>query len=141
MAASEELTNGTAAEITVIERVVVDVHADELVRERFVHSPGERHGVSDAGGAVFESVANAFPEDDVDCGTISGGDVFANDISDERERETGFGFPPCTEVENKLEAVTRVGELAFVDDQADVGVTVGDELEDFIERNDGVDWL
>ena len=47
-----------------------------------------------------------------------------------------FALPPFAEIEDLREAVARVGELAFVDDEARVGAPAVHGVEDFIERHD-----
>src|SRR2546425_4286020 len=59
VAAVEEELHGLAAARAVIERVVVDVHADESVRLRASEVAGVLHGVCESRVAVVEGVADA----------------------------------------------------------------------------------
>src|ERR1700733_14412917 len=60
--ARQKLANGAASFLAVIERPIVDVHANELVGELRVHIAGKLHGVIERGLAMFEGVANAIAD-------------------------------------------------------------------------------
>ena len=47
-------------------------------------------------------------------------------------------LPPLAEIEHQLEAIARVGELPFVNDEADIGRARLDRVENFVERHDDV---
>src|SRR5216683_3114518 len=55
----EELFDGDSAVLSVVERTLVDVHADEAVGEGGVEIAGELHGVGESFVAVIERVLDA----------------------------------------------------------------------------------
>ena len=55
----EQLADGFAAVFAVVERALVDVHADEVVGERGVEIAGELHGVGEGFFAMIERVLDA----------------------------------------------------------------------------------
>jgi hypothetical protein len=133
----EEAADGFAAFVAVIERPVVDIHADEFVGEVFAHVAGVLEGVLDGFGAMFEAVADAGFENAGDGAAIGFGEAFVDDVAAEWEREAVvLAAPPDAEVFAEDEAFVAVGELAFVDDQADVGAAVANGGEDLVEGDD-----
>ncbi len=64
---------------------------------------------------------------------------FFDRVSAEGKRQAaGFRKPPLAEIGTELETLARVGELALVDDEADVGVAAGERVENLVERDDDV---
>jgi hypothetical protein len=62
---------------------------------------------------------------------------FVNDVPAERQRQSVvLALPPVAEIGAALEAFVAIGELTFVNDEADVGNAIADGLEDLIERHD-----
>jgi hypothetical protein len=67
----------------------------------------------------------------------SGGKAFVDDVAAEGERQTILGLPPPdTEISGEDEALVLIGELAFVNDEADIGAVFANGLEDLVERDD-----
>ena len=52
-------TIGAAAEVAVVEGVIIDVHANELVSHGDIHAASKRHRVLDRLGPVIEAVKDA----------------------------------------------------------------------------------
>src|SRR6476620_1134836 len=81
MRLAEELPNRPASEVAVVEGVIVDVHPDELVGELSIETASQRHGVIHTCRAMFEPIADALAQHDIDRAAIGRRDVLANDIS------------------------------------------------------------
>ena len=137
-AALEEGGDGLAAAGAVVERPVVDVHSDEAVGEVAVEVAAELEGVVNGFGAMVEAVLDGLLDDVGDF--LHGGlaEVFADAVAAEREGEVGLPGPPEAEVEDEVQAEGLVGELAFVDEEACVGVAVLDAGGDLVEGDDDV---
>ena len=65
-------------------------------------------------------------------------DVFAQDITTERQGQTGLALPPFSQIEDLGESRSAVGELALVNDQARRGCPAFHRLEDLIEWDNDV---
>ena len=59
-------------------------------------------------------------------------------ISAEWERQSGLVLPPFPEIDNALESRILIGELAFMNDQTDIGLSLFHSVEDLVERHDHV---
>ncbi len=130
----EELVHGFAAEVAVIEREVIDVHADELVRERDVHSACVLHAVHHRRAAMLQAVGDALAEDVAQFVAHLGREVLADDVAAERERDAAArALPPFAKVENELEPLVGKGELALVDDETHVGLAGFHGIKDFVK--------
>ena len=62
--------------------------------------------------------------------------VLADDVAAERQGQAGLLEPPLAEVDDLVQALVAVVELALVDDQAGVDLALGDGREDLVERHD-----
>src|SRR3974390_25803 len=114
----EQLSDGLAAVLTVIQGPLVDVHSDELVGLLYVQIAGELHGILQRFFAVVESVLDAIAQ----C-VAAGQDqlrsqVALDGVSTQRKRQTGLVAPPLAHVDNAVQAFFAVGELALVDDES-----------------------
>src|SRR5262245_2758831 len=68
-----------------------------------------------------------------------GSEIAADDVAAERQRKPARALvPPLAEIDDLAQAVLGVRQLPFVDEQARVGLAVGDEPLDLIERHDDV---
>src|SRR5689334_5019833 len=121
-ALTKEAANGFPALFAVIESPVIDIHADEFVSQIASHVAGILESVLDGFGAVVET--------ELDAGGKDVGDGFANvrwealmdDVAAKWEGQAiVFGGPPGPEIGADLEAFVLISELAFVDDQPDIG--------------------
>lgn len=136
---AEEAADAFATGVAVVERPVVDVHTDEAVGEIAAHVACVLEGVLDGFGAVIEAVLDASGEDAGDLASGIRGEAFMNDIAAEGEGQALILFsPPDAEIGAAMEAFLVEGELAFVDDQSDVGPVFPDGTEDFVEGHDEV---
>ena len=64
--------------------------------------------------------------------------IFTQDIAAQRQRQTGFAFPPLAKIDNLLKTRMRIGQLSFVNDQTRIGAPVFHGVENLIELNDNV---
>ena len=64
-----------------------------------------------------------------------GADVAAGDVSAQRQRQAGLEQPPLAQVDDLLQALGLVRELALVDQQAGIGSAGLDLVEDLVERH------
>src|SRR5215213_7849750 len=68
---------------------------------------------------------------------IGRSEAFVDDIAAEREWQAILRLPPPdAKVFAEVQALVAVSELAFVNDEADVGTSMTDGGEDFVEGND-----
>src|ERR1700730_8857797 len=65
-------------------------------------------------------------------------DVLAQDITPERQGQTGLAFPPFTQIHYLGESRLAIGELALVNDQTRRGCPAFHCLEDLVERDNDV---
>src|SRR6476660_3611838 len=65
-------------------------------------------------------------------------DIFAKNVSAQRQWQTSVPLPPFAEVDNLRESRSGISELAFVNDQARIGAAVFYGVEDLVERHDDV---
>ena len=65
-------------------------------------------------------------------------DIFAQHISTERQRQSGFAFPPFAKIDNLRKTEARVSELPFVNDETGTRLVIFDGVEDLIKRDDDV---
>ena len=90
---------------------------------------------------MVEAVLDAFQQQAVDLADRLGTEILADGVGAQRQRQVGFLEPPLAQVDDQMQILLGVGELAFVDDQPGVDrlalVLAGDhDIEDFVERND-----
>src|SRR5437868_8440987 len=62
-------------------------------------------------------------------------DVFAQNVSAQRQWQARLALPPFAEVDDLCESRALVGELALVNDQAGIGFAALHRVEDLVERN------
>lgn len=118
---------------------MVDIHADELVGEIDAHVAGVLEGVLHGFGAVVQAVADAGFEDAGDVAASLFREAFVDDIAAEGQgKAVVLLAPPDAEVFAKLKPFVAVGELAFVDDEADIGFAFFDSGKDLVEGDDNV---
>ena len=91
------------------------------------------HAVRDGRGAVFQTVGDAFVQNLTQLLPHLRRDVLAHHIAPERQGKFPGAFPPLAEVEDVDESLAGVGELAFVNDEADVRLARMNGFEDLIE--------
>ncbi len=134
---AEETADGFAALLAVIEGPMIDIHPDKLVGEVASHVPGVGEGVLHGFGPVVEAVANAGGEE-VGDGLAGGGvEALMDDIAAEGKGESVvFLSPPDPEVLAEGESLVAVGELAFVDDESDLGLAFTESAENLVEGDD-----
>src|SRR5712691_11803810 len=65
-------------------------------------------------------------------------DIFAQDISTERQRQSGFAFPPFAKIDNLGKTGARVSELPFMNDETGPRLVVSDSIEDLVKRDNDV---
>ena len=83
--------------------------------------------MSDSIRAMIQAEADAFAQDRVDFLRSILWKAFVDDISAERQRQVRFAFPPCAQVEQLHESFRSKCELSFMNDQADICVSLRDE--------------
>ena len=132
----EEFLDGFSAVLAVVERALVDVHADEAVGEGGIEVASKLHGVGEGLFAVVEGVLDAVAQR-VGCREQGfGAQRAADGVAAEGKRKAGLFAPPLTEVEELDEAVVGVGELTFVDDEAGFELACDDGGDDLVEGDD-----
>src|SRR5437879_3318374 len=65
-------------------------------------------------------------------------DVFANNVSAERQWQSSFLFPPLAKIDNLLKTGLCVGQLAFMNNQARLRLSPVHGLEDLIKRSNDI---
>src|SRR5580765_5291082 len=108
LAAAQELRDGLPALFAVVAREVVHVHADEAVRELGVEATAEPQRVLHRLGTIREPGLDRLLQD-------LGPEVAPCDVDPKRERQTCLQEPPLAEVDDLLQALGGIGELALVD--------------------------
>jgi hypothetical protein len=132
----QELVDGFPAVSSVVERTLVDVHADEAVGEGGIEVASELHCVREGLFAVVKRVLDTVAEG-IGRGAESFGAKRATDgVAAEGQWQAGLFAPPLTEVEELDEAVVGVSELAFVDDEARFELARGNGGDDLVEGDD-----
>ena len=139
MASAQETADRLAAGFAVVERPVVHVHADELVRQVDAHVAGVLQRVLHRLGAVLEAVPDAALEHAGDHFSLRRRDAFVNDIAAERQRQPFvLAAPPHAKILAANEPLVFKRQLTLVDDQPHVGEPFVDGFENLVERHDGV---
>ena len=138
-ARAEKTADGFASFVAVIERPMVDIHADEFIGEVAAHVAGILQCVLHGFGTMIEA--------ELDAGRKRVGnflarrkvEFFIDDIAAERQRQAViFLSPPNAQIFADDESFVFVGELAFVNDEADIGRAAFHGLKNLIERHDNV---
>src|SRR5207245_9885816 len=101
----------------VIERPIVDVHADETVRQGFVHVASVLERVSQRVVAVIESVADALLEKAADLADGVRAQIATDGVSSQRQRQAGLFHPPDAEIDDEAETLVLKGQLPLVDNE------------------------
>ena len=136
----KEVADGLSAVGAVVEGALVDVHADKAVGQAGVEVAGKLHGVFEGLFAVIEGVLDAVVDGLGDDAVGIRAQGAADGIAAEGQNQAGGFAPPDTQVQNLVEAAGRVGELAFVDDEAGIEVAGENFRDDPVEGyGDGVD--
>ena len=127
--------DGPAAFLSVVERVLVHVHPDELVGRFLVHPSSQRHRVPDSLPSVVQSVAYAFPDDPSEFASDLGLNLLADNVPAQRKRQPCFPGPPLPKIKHLPKAFAGIGELSFVNQKPDLGLIPADSVEDLVERH------
>ena len=91
---------------------------------------------SSASLAIVEPGARSTPRASRDSScSVSVAEVAARDVDPERERQPGLEEPPLAEVDDLVQAVRPVGQLALVDEQPGLGAARRDLVDDLVERH------
>src|SRR5436190_13133312 len=130
----EQLAHRLPALVAVVARELVHVHRHEPVGELCVEPAPELEGVLHRLLAVVQAGLDRLAEDVGEVEKRSGTDVAPSHVRPERQRQPGFEEPPLAEVDDLLQPGVLVGELPLVDEQARVGATRGDLVQDLVER-------
>src|SRR5262249_28461612 len=91
---AEKAADGFPAPLSVIERPMVDIHADEFIGEVAAHVAGVLERVLNGFFPVIKAVANAVGEDLRDLAAQGRFEAFVNDVSAERQRQAVLLAPP-----------------------------------------------
>src|SRR3954470_22803217 len=129
----EKEANCSATFITVVERPVIHVHADERISLAAIESPRKSHRVIEGILAMIETVRDAFAQMSGNFFLKIGSHVLADDMSTERKRKAGLLQPPGSHVRDKVKALVLISQLAFVDEQTGVNASAEHRLFDLIE--------
>jgi hypothetical protein len=132
----EESGDGGAAAVAIVERPLVDVHADEAVGEVGLHAAGPLEGEADGLFAVVEGVVNGVEQDARESGEVVG-KVASDGVAAEGQGEVAGGGPPDAEVFDEAQALLLVGELTLVDEEPGVGLALEHGVGDLVEGGDG----
>ena len=136
----EEEANGLPAALAVIERPVVDVHADEGVGLGAIEAASVLHRVVERSRPMLQSIRYAVVKMARNLPRHRLAQVLSHDVAAEWEGQAGLAKPPLAEVLDEVQAVVGEGELALVDQQADVDLAGDDGVLDLIERRgDGLE--
>src|SRR5688572_9140729 len=133
--------DGGASALAVIERPIVDVHADEGVGLSAIETAREAHRVVERVLPVVEAVGDARAQ-------VAGHfflqlprHVLPDDVAAEWERKTRLVEPPGAHVGDEVKPFVHVGELALVAQSSRIGLVMDDGSFDLIERNDDRDEI
>ena len=100
----QQLDDGFAAILAVIERALVDVHADELVGHLRIEIAGKLHGVLQRFLAIVQSVLNAVAQSRAAGVHQLRAQLAANGVAAQRQRQTGLIAPPLAHVQNAVQS-------------------------------------
>src|SRR5437588_86300 len=134
----EEKSNGLTSTLAVVERPVVDVHADECVSLLAIEVARVAHCVVERVLAVVEAVGDALAQMAGDLPLDITRHVLADDVASKWKRQAGLLQPPGTHVGDEMQSFVLVGQLAFVNEKTSIDVAAQHSLFDLIERNN--DW-
>ena len=88
--------------------------------------------------AVRQPVVDALAHDREQVALHIRRNVFSQNISAERQRQTRLALPPFAEVHDFREPCPGISELAFVNDKPRIRFAAFHRIEDLIERHDDV---
>ena len=100
-----------------IERPVVDVHPDELVRLTAIEITPELQGIRQCFSPIVECILNALFEQYRDLFHRLSSEIAANGVSTERQRQSGILHPPLSQIHDQMQSVILVRQLPFVNNQ------------------------
>src|SRR5262245_37917308 len=123
MALVEQATHCLAAPRAVVERPVVDVHADETVRQLARHVASVAQGIGQSVLAMRQRVADTLLQQSADLPHGVVPQVTADDVAAQRQWQAGALLPPDAEVGHQAQPLVLEGELSLVNDQARIEVT------------------
>src|SRR5437588_12884475 len=86
--------------------------------------------------AMGQAVIDAFADDREQVVLHWKRDVFAQNVSAERQWQARLALPPFAEVDDLCESRALVSELALVNDQAGIGFAIAHGVENFVEGED-----
>ena len=121
LAAAKQLGDGLAALLAVVLGQLVHVHAHEPVRELRRQAPPELEGVLERLVAVLEPCPDRVAQNVGELAERLRAEIAAGDVDPERKRKPGLEEPPLAEVDDALEPLPLVRELAFVDEEPGLG--------------------
>src|ERR1700723_1752373 len=131
----EKTAHRFAAVVAVIQRALIHVHADKLIRELGIEIARKLHGVSERLFAMADGVLDALMQRVCDAGHRFATERAADGIPAERSPAAGFFLPPSTEVDHAVQAGFVVRELALMNDEAGFVLPFENLRNDLIERN------
>src|SRR5579862_3548312 len=103
-AAGEKLANCVPAAVTVIERPIVHIHADESVGFCAVQASGELHRVVQRLNAMLQSIRYTVAKMSRNHLHERQAKVLPDDVAAEREGETGLLEPPLAHVGHEVQS-------------------------------------
>lgn len=132
---AKKSANGFTPALTVIQRPVVDIHANKLVGQISSHVPGILQRVLHGLGAMIKTELNARSKH-IGNGFAHGWfKPFVDHVAPERQRQpVVLPAPPHAKVLANHQTLILIGQLAFVNDQAHVGATFPNRLKNLVER-------
>src|ERR1019366_3545687 len=136
---AEKTADGFPALLAIIQRPVIDIHADEFVREVAAHVAGVLQRVLHGLGAVIQAELDAGRERvgnllaDIRC------KFFVNHIPAERQRQAVVLLaPPNAEVFAHDQSLVLISQLAFMNNEANFSHAIFYRRKNLVERHDDV---
>ena len=134
----EQLLHGQSTGLAVVQRPVVDVHADEPVGADGVVFDATRvaRRVAERLFAIAQGVVDALGQQAAQPYLQRIVQVPSDAVGAQRQRAAGLAGPPRPEVDDALQALVAEGQLPLVDHHAGVDLSGLDDVEDAVERHD-----
>src|SRR5262245_37704816 len=127
-----------AVSVRVTERAVVDPHCDETVGRLDRHVARELHRVVQGVLPVVHRKLDAATQPMRDFTLKLRAEVALDGVAAHRQRQSRLFLPPRAEVDDLVQSLVAVGQLALVDQQAGVVIALYDFVNYLIEWDDAV---
>src|SRR5438046_2581170 len=118
--------------------MIIHVHADKFIGQVCIQIARVRHRMFHRYVTMCQTIIDALADDGRKFSPDFERDISSNDITAERQRQSGFALPPLAKIDNFSKTRASIGELTLVDDQTGLGPAVVHGVKNLIERHNYV---